>query len=161
MRTLTLILIALTTAPTGARGLAAQIDASRTMQAASAGANSARPRNDGPVALEMTATPIRDAVRLASRLPEPSAVAPRPGVSSLSARSLQPQPSSARSWARSHPVLLGAVVGLAAGAVVGAASTGDCGYDLSLSENWCLPFVGLGAGIGAGAGAAVGFAFSR
>ena len=106
-------------------------------------------------------TPIRDAVRLASRLPGPSAVAPRTGVSSLSARSLQPQPSSARSWARSHPVLLGAVIGLAAGAVVGAASTGDCGYDLSLSENWCLPFVGLGAGIGAGAGAAVGFAFSR
>jgi len=77
-------------------------------------------------------------------------------------RTLQSQPppsSSQRSWARRHPALLGALIGLGVGVGL-AATTEDCRY-AGNGDSFCGAYVGLYGGIGAGLGSAIGFGISR
>jgi hypothetical protein len=66
------------------------------------------------------------------------------------------QPTAERSWAGRHPAALGAMIGAAAGALVGAI---PCWKEVCGDGHGPL-IVALGAGIGAGVGAGVGFTIS-
>jgi len=73
-------------------------------------------------------------------------------IQTAPASQLQPE----RSWAGRHPAALGAMIGAAAGAVVGSSPCwkSPCG------DGHGPMLVGLGAGVGAGIGSAVGFTVS-
>jgi len=68
------------------------------------------------------------------------------------ARDFQPQQPPQRSWAGRHPVVLGAMVGAAGGAIWGAAECKNACEGGSLTG----PIVALGAGAGVAIGAGVG-----
>ena len=115
----------------------------------------------------MAQRPIVAADRIATIRLQPSVLPPikpqRPFTLALMpapVRAIQatpgPQPPDERSWAGRHPALLGAMIGGAAGAVVGSAGCwkSPCG------DSQGPIVVALGAGIGAGLGATVGFAIS-
>jgi hypothetical protein len=71
---------------------------------------------------------------------------------SLAATDLQPQQPPQRSWAGRHPVALGAMIGVAGGAIWGAAECQTACEGGSLTG----PIMALGAGVGAAIGAGIG-----
>jgi hypothetical protein len=80
----------------------------------------------------------------------------RPAMAMPAGTTSVTQPASGRSWAGRHPAALGAMIGAAAGALVGAV---PCWKEVCGDGHGPL-IVALGAGIGAGVGAGVGFAIS-
>ena len=101
-----------------------------------------KPQESAPLASSTSFTDLRQSLeREAARLSR-----------SEEAATSKQQPSD-RSWAGRHPVLLGALIGVAAGTAWGAAacSSGGCKAD-SLTG----PLMALGAGVGAGVGAGIG-----
>ena len=71
----------------------------------------------------------------------------------------QGQQPPQRSWAKRHPALLGALIGLGTGFGVAFLAAEDCGG--SGDAGYCAGYLALYSGIGVGVGSAVGFAIGR
>jgi len=114
-----------------------------------------------PALVQVTGT---STIRLLRSFPPPAldhgAFAPKPMGMPAAARTAQTssraQPPQERSWAGRHPAALGAMIGAAAGAILGSSGCwkSPCG------DGHGPLLVAFGAGLGAGIGAGVGFSVS-